>query len=277
MFSLASLPRPTKVYHTEPYDRILTQHNFNGTGKTVLVTGGAGGVGLAISKAFAGTGARIAIVSRSAEQQAKAKAEVDGEVLMFQADVTDTERMMEILKQLRSVDVLVLNAAVAHRRALATELSYEEFYTAFDVNVFASFKIVQAYLTMSQPAQKTVINISSAVGALMASHRVGYGASKAAAAMVMQSFAAQYKEHKIFSFHPGSFYTPGVAQNVPKNMIQWEDERLPAYFAVWLAGDESGFLHGRHLWANWDVDELVEMKERINEDPDFLTIGQVMK
>lgn len=129
---------------------------------------------------------------------------------------------------------------------------------------------------MPEPAKKTVISISSAVGNLMALHRVGYGASKAAGAMVIQSFAAQFKEHKIFSLHPGSFYTPGVAQNIPKNMIEWEDERLPAYFAVWLAGEVSGFLHGRQLWANLDVTELEEMKERIEKDPDFLTIGQVM-
>lgn len=276
MFSLASLPRPTKTYHTEPYDRIIKHHNLNGTGKTVLVTGGAGGIGLAISKAFAATGARVAIVSRSAEQQAKAKGELNSEVLMFQASVTDTERMEEILKELGTVDVLVLNAAIAHRRALATEVTDEEFYDAFDVNVMSSFKITKAYLTMPQPSKKTVINISSAIGPLMWSHRAAYGASKAAAAMVMQSFAAQFKEHKIFSFHPGSFYTPGVAQNVPKHMIQWEDERLPAYFAVWLAGEDSSFLHGRHLWANWDVDELVEMKERIGNDPSFLTIGQIM-
>lgn len=272
MFSLSSLPRPTKTYHTEPYDRILNNHKFNGTGKTVLVTGGASGVGLAISKAFAGTGARVAIVSRSVEQQQKAGVDAS----MFQGSVTDSERMKEILNELGSVDVLVLNAAVAHRRALPTELTNDEFRRAFEVNVMSSFDILQMYLTMPQPAQKTVINISSALGNIMASHRVGYAASKGAAALMIQSFAAQFKEHKIFSFHPGSFYTPGVAQNIPKNMIQWEDERLPAYFSVWLAGEDSGFLHGRHLWANWDVTELEEMKERIEKDPDVLTIGQVM-
>lgn len=274
MFSLSSLPRPVKTYHTGPYDRILNDHKFHGAGKTILVTGGANGVGLAISKAFAETGARVAIVSRSAEQQEKAKAEVNA--LMFQGSVTDHDRMKEILTELGSVDILVLNAAIAHRRALPTELTNEELYDAFEVNVMSSFKILQTYLAMPQPAQKTVINISSAISNIMASHRIGYGASKAAAAMMMQSFASQFKEHKIFSFHPGSFYTPGVARNVPKDVIQWEDERLPAYFSVWLAGEDSAFLHGRHLWANWDVGELEEMKEKIEKDPNFLTIGQVM-
>lgn len=88
MFSLSSVPRPTKTYHTQPYDRILN-HKFNGTGKTVLVTGGASGIGLAISRAFAETGVRVAIVSRSAEKP-------DFDALVYRESVTDHKRMKEI-------------------------------------------------------------------------------------------------------------------------------------------------------------------------------------
>jgi hypothetical protein len=50
---------------------------------------------------------------------------------------------------------------------------------------------------------------------------------------------------------------------------------LPGDFAVWLAGPEAEFLTGRYVWAQWDVDELIAMKEKVAQDPMLLTIGLV--
>jgi hypothetical protein len=50
---------------------------------------------------------------------------------------------------------------------------------------------------------------------------------------------------------------------------------LPGDFAVWLAGPEAEFLTGRYVWAQWDVDELIAMKEKVTQDPTLLTIGLV--
>lgn len=50
---------------------------------------------------------------------------------------------------------------------------------------------------------------------------------------------------------------------------------LPGDFAVWLASPEADFLNGRYVWAQWDVDELISMKERVASDPTLLTIGLV--
>jgi hypothetical protein len=83
----------------------------------------------------------------------------------------------------------------------------------------------------------------------------------------MQAFASQYADDdsiKILSFHPGSYYTPGVAANIPANMpgIEWEDEALPAWFCVWLAGTESDFLSGRFLWAHCTFTRLYEFSKK---------------
>ena len=56
----------------------------------------------------------------------------------------------------------------------------------------------------------------------------------------------------------------------------WEDVNLPADFAVWLAGPQSDFLHGRYVWAEWDVDELIALKEKVEQDPLFLRLGLVL-
>lgn len=250
-----------------------------------MVTGGASGVGYSISKAFAEASvARIAIVSRSIEAQEKAKAELETEhptvqVLLYQASVTDNARMTQILQELGRVDVLILNAAAAHRRAEATSITADEMNEAFETNVIAPFNLSKAYLAMPMPAggSKTIINISAAAAHLPGHFRVGYGTSKAAGVQVMQNFASQYRDSgvRVFSFHPGSYYTPGVAANIPKSMMEWEDIDLPAHFARWLAGSESDFLHGRFLWANWDVNELIALKEKVENDASFLTIGLI--
>lgn len=280
-----SMPRPTKTYHSATYDRISKHNGFDGKGKTILITGGAGGVGNSMAKAFAEAGvARIAIVGRTQETLAEAKTSLEAayppvEFLTFQTSISDENRMNEVLQELGAVDVLILNAAAVHRRAPGTEISTEEIRDAFETNVIAAFNLTKAYLKMSTPpsGRKTVINVSSAV-AQMFGNRIGYGSSKGAGAQVMQHFAAenQGEDVRIFSFHPGAFYTPGVAKFFPGGGGQWEDINLPAHFALWLAGPESSFLHGRYLWAHWDVDELIGLKDKVTQDANFLKIGLVM-
>lgn len=40
--------------------------------------------------------------------------------------------------------------------------------------------------------------------------------------------------------------------------MEWVDIHLPAHFAVWLASPEADFLHGRFLWAHWDVEQMIQ-------------------
>ncbi|RMD39681.1 hypothetical protein DV735_g5448, partial [Chaetothyriales sp. CBS 134920] len=287
-FSTSVIPRPTKSYHETTYPRLADQHGFEGHGKTVLVTGGASGVGYEISKAFASTTiARLIIVSRNPEQQARVRAEFQRffpsvETVGYIASITDTEDMVSILAQNATPDVLVLNAAIAHRRVEATALSPEEVDEAFETNVLSTFNIVQAYLNLPSPprsGRRTIINVSSGAAHAQVPFRAAYGPSKAAAAQILQAFAAQFHDSdrvKIYSYHPGTFYTAGVAKDVARDRMVWEDIRLPAHFALWLAGPQSDFLHGKFLWANWDVDELIGLRHRILGDSGFLTIGLIL-
>jgi hypothetical protein len=51
--------------------------------------------------------------------------------------------------------------------------------------------------------------------------------------------------------------------------------RLSGDFAVWLASPEAYFLNGRYVWAAWDVDEMIAMKEKVASDPSLLTMSLV--
>jgi hypothetical protein len=46
---------------------------------------------------------------------------------------------------------------------------------------------------------------------------------------------------------------------------------LAGNFVVWLASPQAEFLNGRFVWANWDVEELLQLKEKVAQDPNFLT------
>lgn len=69
---------------------------------------------------------------------------------------------------------------------------------------------------------------------------------------------------------------PGFLTNVPDTRLTNDGiENLPGQFAVWAASPEARFLHGRFVWAKWDVDELRggPLRKRIDEDDEFLKVG----
>lgn len=63
-------------------------------------------------------------------------------------------------------------------------------------------------------------------------------------------------------------------RDIAADAIQTKLENLSGNFAVWAASPEATFLHGRFVWANWDV---LEMKDiigpRVKEDEHFLKVG----
>lgn len=287
MFSAADLPRPTATYRSEPYPRLSDDHGFTGQGKTILITGGAGGIGMAIAEAFAeAQTSRIVLVGRTQDSLIAAKTQLEDkypntQVVTYAADITDSAKMTQIVHEIASIDVLVLNAAVAHRRVKASDTSIAEVSDAFSINTIAQFHLIATYLNLPMDGLadgKTVLNVSAFAAYMYGASRVGYGPSKAATAQMVQLFAEERKDEnvKLISFHPGSIYTDGVAKNIPKDMLTWDDVKLPGHFARWLAGPQSGFLNGRFVWANWDVDELLELKDRMEKDKTFLTIGLVV-
>jgi hypothetical protein len=58
-----------------------------------------------------------------------------------------------------------------------------------------------------------------------------------------------------------------------QDSLPFDDASLPGNFNVWAATKNAAFLHGRFVWINWDVDELIAMKPKIEADQGFLKLG----
>ena len=134
--------------------------------KTVLVTGGSKGIGLACAMAFAKEGARVAIVSRDAgnlERATEAMGAEGLEVATFVADLCDSKLARSMVAaveaQLGPIDILV-NSAGAANRTPAAELTAQHWHAAMDAKYFTYIHAMDAVLPrMVQVGGGVIVNI----------------------------------------------------------------------------------------------------------------------
>jgi len=129
-----------------------------------------------------------------------------------------------------------------------------------------------------------------------------YSASKAAFASILQHLAEEIPSSKatIINVHPGAIFTEAAdAYGLTRNSLPWDDgmflptlfsaslpycilswliliarvEDLPGDYSVWASTPAASFLHGRFVWTNWDVKELIQRKAEIEADEGLLKIG----
>jgi 3-oxoacyl-[acyl-carrier protein] reductase len=169
------------------------------SGRCVLVTGGARGIGKAVALMLAGAGANVAVNYRQREQDARSVVDAIGRLgrraLAVQADVSDgtaVKAMMGIVEGgLGRVDILVNNAGVALHRGL-DELTEADFDRTVAVNLKSAFLCTQAALPhMRAQRWGRIVNISS--GAARGAGVVGvhYNASKAGMEGLTRGYAAR--------------------------------------------------------------------------------------
>ena len=156
------------------------------------------------------------------------------------------------------------------------ELPSEELSASFETNLLANANLVREFLSKTpepnSEEEKIILDISTMAAHLLLPEIGAYGASKLAftqwLAQVQQDTAD--KGVRTHSFHPGAVFTDAVkAFGMKEDSFPWNDADLPGQFAVWLASKEAIFLKGRFVWANWDVQELVEKKADFESDPEL--------
>jgi NAD(P)-dependent dehydrogenase (short-subunit alcohol dehydrogenase family) len=173
-------------------------------GKTVLVTGGASGIGEAIVRAFAGQGAKVGfvdILQKEGSALAQEIAAQGAEVKFVATDITDTQALQASIAQIASAlgpgEILVNNAANDTRHDWQSETP-ESFDARLAVNLKHQFFAIQAVAPgMIEAGGGAIVNFGSISWRIGMGGMPGYTASKAAIEALTRSFARDLGPHRI--------------------------------------------------------------------------------
>jgi NAD(P)-dependent dehydrogenase (short-subunit alcohol dehydrogenase family) len=140
-------------------------------GKVVLVSGGAGGIGLGIAKALAAEGCKLALADVNKEALADAVKAVEGEFPCIGriCDITDREQVSKLLEWLGSelgpIDILVNSAGVNVGNRMMSNISPDDFDRVMEINTTGTFNCIYAALPiMRRKGSGLIVNIVSLAG-----------------------------------------------------------------------------------------------------------------
>lgn len=153
-------------------------------GKVAVVTGGAQGIGKAVSKRLISEGMRVVIadIDEEAGRETIAEFACPGDIIFLHADVSKEEDVKKVAKETwrnyERVHLLVNNAGVFLTRPVA-ELSVEEWNRVISVNLTGAFLCAKHFATYLHESGGTVINIASTRAFMSEANTEAYAASKA--------------------------------------------------------------------------------------------------
>jgi 3alpha(or 20beta)-hydroxysteroid dehydrogenase len=234
-------------------------------GKVAIITGAAGGIGLASARRFAAEGALLALTDADAEGAQRAADELGPAASARGHDVTSETAWAEVVEWVLArhgrIDVLMNNAGVFLAAALA-DTSLADFQRVLEVNVTGVFLGMRA-VAPSMTAQRagSIINVSSLAGLRGGPYLTAYAASKWAVRGMTKVVAKELAQAgvRVNSIHPGQIDTAMNARQrertpelidrliktIPLGRIGSPEE--VAHAVVYLASEESVYVTGSEL------------------------------
>jgi NAD(P)-dependent dehydrogenase (short-subunit alcohol dehydrogenase family) len=193
----------------------------------VAITGGASGIGLAIARAAAAVGYRVAVADRDRVALKAARAALPKDALFSQLDVTDEARVEGWIAEAANTATLVglVTAAGIAADVHVLETSADQFRRILDVNVTGTFLCAKAAARrMRETGGGSIVTIASVSGLRGAKGRAAYGCSKAAVINLTQVLAVDLAADGIRAnaLCPGPVETPLVARvHTPEMRAHW--------------------------------------------------------
>ena len=236
-------------------------------GRTALVTGSTGGLGVAVASALAAQGAVVIVSGRDKARGDNVVADIrsaGGTCEFVVADLGAGEYEVRRLAEQATaaaggrIDILVNNAAMLLMPTPTADIPEQLLRDAFAVNVFAPFLLTGALApAMVQWGRGAIVNIGSITGLRGGDGSAIYSANKAAVHSFTQSWAAEYGPFgvRVNAVAPGPIATERQAQfadHVAPVLARIPSRRMstPAEVAaavVFLASDEAANIHGAVL------------------------------
>jgi NAD(P)-dependent dehydrogenase (short-subunit alcohol dehydrogenase family) len=238
-------------------------------GKTALITGGNGGIGLATARQFVAEGAYVFITGRRDQELAAAVKEIGRNVTGVQGDVSnpaDLDRLFTQIKRERGkLDILFANAGIAMYAPLG-KITEELYDSIFNINVKGVLFTVQKALPLLPDGASIILN-ASIVGSKGLPANSVYSATKAAVRSFARTWTTDLKDRRIRvnAVSPGTTETPGldnllassevgeerrkmISRTVPLGRFGTSDEIAKA--VVFLASDDSSYITGVELFVD---------------------------
>ncbi len=231
--------------------------------KIAVITGGAMGNGLGITKVFLKEGAKVAILDYSETIDSTVTNLNSNNILAYKVDIRNKEKIEKAIKDIFQkwghIDILVNNAGVCKLKPFS-EMDDELRDYHFDINIKGTWNVTKAVLPYMQKG--SIINLSSVTGPLVAdSGEVAYATTKAALIGFTKGLAAElaYKNIRVNAIMPGYIMTPmveGMAkesnQENPQSVVDGIAKAIPmkrlgtieelGNLAAFLASDESSYI-----------------------------------
>jgi gluconate 5-dehydrogenase len=243
---------------------------FDLSGKTALVTGSGGGLGLVMARGLASHGARVILHGRNANKLDAAVKKLSGEGLHVHGCIFDVADSVAVKSGIREVsgkygqiDILVNNAGINLRHPLE-EFPEDEWNKTMAINLKAPWLMAKAVVTdMIRRKSGKIINICSMQSELGRPTITPYAVSKGGLKMLTKGMAVEWAKHdiQVNGIGPGYFKTDmtralwedpefdrWLCNRTPADRWGNPDELIGAL--VFLASDASSYVNGQVIYVD---------------------------
>lgn len=249
------------------------------TGKTALVTGSTAGIGHAIAKGLAGTGAEVVVNGRS---QAKVDAAIaaitqavpGAKVKGVAADVSTAEGCKALASALPDVDILINNAGIFEPKGFF-DIPDEDWERFYDVNVMSGIRLARAYMQgMLKRNWGRIVFISSESAINIPAEMIHYGMTKTAQLAISRGLAELTKGTAVTvnSVLPGPTMSEGVETFV-KDLAKQNGQSVEEAAANFVKQHRSTSLIQRFA----SVEEIANMVVFISSKQASVTNGAALR
>jgi NAD(P)-dependent dehydrogenase (short-subunit alcohol dehydrogenase family) len=229
--------------------------NINFSDKVVLVAGGTGGLGNAVSRAFLEEGAKVVVTYRKEEQFAALKQTADAKAATLEGalvDVTDEQATCEfvggVLSRHGRVDVLVNTVGGYTGGVKLWEMETKVFDAMWSLNLRSGYVLARAVVpVMLKQKSGSIVNVAAKAALDHGAGASAYAASKAAAVAMMDSLAADVKGTgvRVNSILPSIIDTAVNRQAMPNaDFAMWPKPEEIARVILFLCSDSAAVVHG---------------------------------
>lgn len=204
-----------KTFSEQELKDFNISHYYNLEGRTAVVTGGASGLGLAVTRCLVSAGAKVVVLgSRASEKARETLGEFGDNAVYYQFDITNTAKTQEIadtiIRENGAVSILVNNAG-NHCKKYIWDMSVEEYANVLNVHLIGAFALTKAFVPqMKEQGYGRIVFQASMTSYIGQPQVAGYATAKAGYLGLIHTLTAELAEFGITvnAIAPGWIDTP---------------------------------------------------------------------